>query len=77
LAFFSLNWPPFNLDFVQEIVEKFSYWCIFGRLADSLFFQTARNMGPQILMEEVSNNIAGHISQGGLKFATQISPLLN
>jgi hypothetical protein len=28
-------------------------------------------------MKEVSNYIAGHISQGGLKFATQISPLLN
>jgi hypothetical protein len=34
-------------------------------------------MGPQILMKEVSNYIAGHISQGGLKFTTQISPLLN
>jgi hypothetical protein len=28
-------------------------------------------------MKEVSNYIAGHISQGGLKFATQILPLLN
>jgi hypothetical protein len=73
LAFFSLNWPPFNLDFVQEIVEKLSNWSIFGRLAYSLFFKTACNMGPQIL----SNYIASHISQGGLKFATQISPLLN
>jgi len=60
LAFFSSNWPPFNLDFVQEIVEKFSNWSIFGRLADSLFFKMARNMGPQILMKEVSNYIAGH-----------------
>jgi hypothetical protein len=34
-------------------------------------------MGPQILMKEVSNYIAGHISQGGLKFAAQILPLLN
>jgi hypothetical protein len=65
------------LDFVQEIVEKISNLSIFGRLADSLFFKTARNIGPQILIEEVSNYIAGHISQGGLKFATQISPLLN
>jgi hypothetical protein len=65
------------LDFVQEIVENFSNWSIFGRLADSLFFKTARNMGSQILMKGVSNYIAGHISQGGLKFATQISPLLN
>jgi hypothetical protein len=48
------------LDFVQEIVEKISNWSIFGGLADSLFFKMARNMGPQILMKEVSNNIAGH-----------------
>jgi hypothetical protein len=60
LAFLSLNWPPFNLDFVQEIVEIFSNWSIFGRLADSLFFKTARNMGPQILIKEGSNFIAGH-----------------
>jgi hypothetical protein len=59
LAFFSSNWPPFNLDFVQEFVEKFSNWSIFGRLADSLFFKMARNMGPQIIMIEVSNYTAG------------------
>jgi hypothetical protein len=48
------------LDFVQEIVEKFSNWSIFGRLADSLFFETASNMGSQILVKEVSNYIAGY-----------------
>jgi hypothetical protein len=53
------------LDFVQEIVEKFSNWSIFGRLADSLFFKKACNMGPQILMKEVSNYIAGHKYAGG------------
>jgi hypothetical protein len=71
LAFFSLDWPPFNLDFVHEIVEKFSNQSIQGRLADPPFFKTARNMGPQILMKEVSNYIAGHkYRRGGLKFAT-------
>jgi hypothetical protein len=60
LALFSLNWPTFNLDFVQEIAENFSNWSIFGQLADSLFFKTARNMGPKILLKEVSNYIAGH-----------------
>ena len=32
------------------IVEHFSNWSILGWLADLLFFKTARNMGPQIIM---------------------------
>ena len=60
LAIFFIKQTLFNLDFVQCMIKMFSNWSILGRLADPLFFKTADNMGPQILMKEVSNYIAGH-----------------
>ena len=68
---------PFQFGFCLIYDRKFSNLSIFGRLADSLFFKAAQNMDHQIVMKVVCNYIGGHTqSQGGLKFATQISPLL-
>jgi hypothetical protein len=51
LAFFSSNWPLSIWILYKKIVEKFSNWSIFGRLADTLFFKRARNMGHPIIYE--------------------------